>query len=189
MRMRFGSCLKGLLSPVCPCPEPIYQAKKRVASNVPIVAMNWRDNGRTFNVTDCEWELRTSEKDLGSWFGRGAPESGRPCTVAMWRQITVLRWTVLRWRHVTVCCPRKNETLDVITSKVQGNKLRYEEKTWQTTHQYSHTICYDFSVLMKDVGKGTVKWKCVLETFFELTWRNSLRILWLCSVLEFDFSF
>ena len=34
-------------------------------------------------VTDCEWELRTSEKGFGSGFGRGARESGRPCTVAV----------------------------------------------------------------------------------------------------------
>ena len=87
--------------------------KKRVASNVPIVAIDVTTSGpltvtcdqvlcikikrsiRVLFVKICFLcyfiflfsntanLLRTSEKGLGSWFGRGARESGRPCTVAV----------------------------------------------------------------------------------------------------------
>ena len=65
-------------------------------------------------VTDCEWELRTSEKGLGSGFGRGARESGRPCTVS---GVTSDNGPAVNGPAVTsrncVLDPRKNETLDV----------------------------------------------------------------------------
>ena len=53
--------------------------KNRVASNVPIVAMNWRDNVRTFNYEAS---------------GAGSAVGIR----SMWRQVTVPLW-----RHFPLC--------------------------------------------------------------------------------------
>ena len=64
--------------------------------------------------------LRTSEKGLGSWFGRGARESGRPCGVTSDNGPAVNDHAVTS--RNCVLDPRKNETLDV-TSKPKNENF------------------------------------------------------------------
>ena len=75
----------------------VTSKKHRLASNVPIVAMTWRDNVRGSGV---------GSEGLGSWVGRGAREY---VTSGNGPAVTSLS---------SVLDPRKNETLDVVTSKI-----------------------------------------------------------------------